>query len=297
LGLRWESSALPYLAKLSMLHHSLDGTIFQNWLAHVAAPQPALPDGWLARWVCSLTGDNLINPTWLPWALAAAVLILPWTLHTPHRRGVLFVLLFSISTVAVMLPVEFGGSAHHLALILPFPQLFVAASLTCAVARWGKAKPGAAFAVLAGAACLLAFTNLRAVGQQYGQILRFGGTPPWSEAIYELRDVLEASRPGSIVLLDWGIASQLRLLSSDRLPLKEAPQPAGEPRYFVEAIQQALEEPGAVYVGYESSVSGANPLSRSLLKETAEAAGRRLRRARLVRDAQTRPIFEILAAE
>jgi hypothetical protein len=298
LGLRWESSLTPYLAKLSMLHHSLDGTIFQGWLAQVTAPQPTLPSGGLAGWLWRWSGESLIQATWFPWALAAAIVILPWTLRSPQRRGLLFVFLFPAAAIAMMLPVESGGSVHHLALIYPFPQLFVAASLTT-VAAWPahSAKPRLARALLFGVAGLLVLTNLRAVGQQYAHILQFGGTPPWSEAIYQLHDSVKAENPDRIVVLDWGIAMQLRLLSSDRLPLKEAPQPAEEERYFVETIRQAVAEPGTVFVGYDPSVAIANPRTRQLLDQAVGDAGRRLRRGQLVRDRQGRPLFEILEAE
>lgn len=298
LGLRWESSLAPYLAKLSMLHHCLDGTIFQGWLAHVTAPQPTLPQGGLARLVCWFAGETLIDATWFPWALTATLALLPWTLRTPQRRGLLFVFLFSITAVAVMLPVEFGGSVHHLTLIYPFPQLFMAASLT-AVAAWltHSMKPRLGQAVFFGVASVLVLTNLRTVAQQYGQILQFGGTPPWSEAIYGVHDALETENRDRILVLDWGIAMQLRLLSGDRLPLQEAPQPAAEQRYFVETIRQGLAERDTVFVGYDSSVSSFNPRTRELLDQAVRDAGRGLRRSQLVRDGQDRPVFEIFETE
>jgi 4-amino-4-deoxy-L-arabinose transferase-like glycosyltransferase len=298
LSLRWESSLTPYLAKLSMLYHCLDGTIFQGWLAHVTAPQPTQPEGGLARWLCRWTGESLIHPTWFPWALAASVVLLPWTLRSPHRRGLLFVSWFSITAIAAMLPVEAGGSAHHLALIYPFPQLFVAASLS-AVASWlpQSSKPRLGRTVFFGIACVLVLTNLRTVAQQYGQILQFGGTVPWSEAIYGLHEALETENPSRIVVLDWGIAMQLRLLSRDRLPLREAPQPAAEERYFADAARQSLAESGTVFVGYDSSVASVNPRTRELLDQAARDAGRRLRRRQLIRDGQGRPLFDVREAE
>lgn len=298
LGLRWESSLTPYLAKLSMLHHCLDGTIFQGWLAHVTAPQPTLPQSGLARLVCWFAGETLIDATWFPWFLAAAVALLPWTLRTPQRRGLLFVFLFSITAVALMLPVEFGGSVHHLTLIYPFPQVFLAASLT-GVAAWltHSIKPRLGQAVIFGVGCVLVLTNLRTVAQQYGQILQFGGTPPWSEAIYGLHDAVEADKPDRILVLDWGIAMQLRLLSRDVLPLMEAPQPAAEERYFAETIRQGLAERGAAFVGYDSSAPSVNPRTRELLDQAVRDAGRGLRRSQLVRDGQDRPLFEIFEVE
>ncbi len=208
LGLHGENGLAPYLAKLSMLYHCFDGRIFQGWLAEVTAPHPTPPAMGLGAWICRWNGDALIQPTWFPWALAASLALLPWTLRSPSRRGLLFVLVFSAAAVAMMLPVESAGSAHHLALIEPFPQLFVAASLTAA-ASWtpgmswprrlsekeGPANPRLAMVLVAGVAFLLVLANLRAVAQQYSQILQFGGTPPWSEAIYTLRDRLRALEP------------------------------------------------------------------------------------------------------
>jgi hypothetical protein len=81
------------------------------------------------------------------------------------------------------------------------------------------------------------------------------------------------------------------------LPLKEAPQPSAGESHFVEAVQQGLEEPGAVFVGYEPSVEGVNRRARELALQAFHDAGRRPRLVRLIRDAQTRPRFEILAVE
>jgi hypothetical protein len=214
------------------------------------------------------------------------------------RRGLLFVTVFCAVAIGLMLPVESGGSVHHLALIYPFPQLFVAASLSAVAARMrGVIGQRRGQILVCGVAGLLLLTNLRTVVEQYGQILQFGGTPSWSEAIYALHDTLEAQKPEKVVVLDWGIAMQLRWLSRDRLPLKEAPQPAREEKYFVETIAQALAEPGTVFVGYEPSVATVNPRTRELLEQAAGDRGRRLRRVAQVRDRQARPRFEILAAE
>ncbi|MEX2301762.1 MAG: glycosyltransferase family 39 protein [Bryobacterales bacterium] len=298
LGLRWETSLQPVFAKLSMLQHALDGTIFQGWMAHVTAPQAALPDGLLARWVCWWTGDRLIAATWMPWALGAAVLLLPLTLRTPLRRGLLFVGVFCAIAIGLMLPVESGGSVHHLALIYPFPQLFVAASFSAVAAgMFGATRPGRGRILMAGVASLLVLTNVRAVTEQYGQILQYGGTPSWSEAIYELHDAVEAQDPKKVVVLDWGLAMQLRLLSRDTLPLKEAPQPASEERYFVETIEQAMAAPGTIFIGYEPSVPTVNPRTRELLERVAGEGGRELRRVAQVSDRQMRPRYEILTAE
>jgi hypothetical protein len=205
---------------------------------------------------------------------------------------------FCVVAVALMLPVESGGSAHHLALIYPFPQLFVAASLSGAAAGVARAtRPRSGAALLLCLAGTLVLTNLRAVTQQYGQILQFGGTPSWSEAIYELHDTIAARNPNRVFVLDWGIAMQLRLLSRDGLPLKEAPQPVGEGKYFSETVAQGLAEPGTIFVGYEPSVATVNPLTRPLLERAAEAGGWRLRRLADVRDRQGRPRFEIFGAD
>lgn len=297
LGLRWERDPQIYLAKLSMLYHSLDGTIFQGWFANVAAPQPVSLAGLPAFARYWLDRDALIDPAWTPWALAAAVLLLPWTLRAPHRRGLLFVLIFCVAAVALMIPVESAGSAHHLTLIYPLPHVFLAATLSIAVGwmrgagkqRWGRMA-------IAAIVCLLLITNVRATIEQYGQILRFGGTPPWSEAIYPLYDVLKSKNPGGIVVLDWGIAMQLRLLSRDSLSIKEAPQQAEE-KYRIEAIRRALEQPRPLFVGYDASVPLANLRTRALLEETAAASGRRLQRAARIEDLQGRPTYEIFAAE
>jgi predicted transcriptional regulator len=90
---------------------------------------------------------------------------------------------------------------------------------------------------------------------------------------------------------------QLRLLSRDTLPLKEAPQPASEEKYFVETIEQAMAAPGTIFIGYEASVPTVHPRTRELLERVAGEGGRELRRVAQVTDRQMRPRFEILTAE
>jgi hypothetical protein len=172
--------------------------------------------------------------------------------------------------------------------------LFVAASIAAAAGwvaerGWPALRLGAV--ILTG--LLLASTNLRTTLAQYGQIVRNGGTPIWSEAIYSLHDSLQTLNAKKIVVLDWGIGQQLRYLSKDHLPIQEAPQPSGADRFFAETIEKALNIGQAFFVGYEVEGAPVNPLTRQLFDQVLEHGGRTRERVITIADRQGRVIYGV----
>ncbi len=81
------------------------------------------------------------------------------------------------------------------------------------------------------------------------------------------------------------------------MPLREAPQPGGEDRYFVRTIARALAEEGTIFVGYDPAVATVNPRTRELLDAAVRDAGKRLRPPQIIADRQGRATYEILQAD
>jgi hypothetical protein len=292
----WESPA-KFAEKVRGVQYTLEGTILIGWFTRDSDANPAPPPDALARLVYELAPrGHPFAKTWLLGACIASLLLLPALPFHPWGRGMLFLLVFTGATFAQMLVIRNAGAAHHLALLLPFPQLFVAAGLGGLRARlepWMKrAAPVAmvlVFVALAGA-------NLRAVAHHYYRILAFGGGSGWSEAIYPLHQTLERARAKKIFVLDWGIVNQLRWLSRDRLPLVEGLQPQG-PEDEAPYLWDWLEQPDVLWVKPAAEETPAFPQIVAAWRNALAARGLRPEVVETVRDLRGRPVYEVMVVK
>jgi 4-amino-4-deoxy-L-arabinose transferase-like glycosyltransferase len=297
---RESESPAKYAGKLRGLQQMLEGTVLVGWFSRDMDERPLEPSGALARVVYAIAPHEPQAETLLLPALLLALLLLPALRFAPWGRGMVLLLLFCLFGFVQMLLVADAGAIHHQALLLPFPQLFVAAGLMGwfdSVGRWLRAER---FRTAAGAAmCLLVVVlvgaNLRGVAHHYFRILAYGGGPGWTEAIYALEDSLEAGRPEKVVLLDWGLAMQLRVLTADRLPVVEAALPQG-PKYDSQYLEAYLTNPKVLFVRHAPGEPVAFPQIAAAFDEFTVARGYRVDVQETVKDLRGRPIFEILAA-
>ena len=285
-----------YHAKYAMLRGALDGTKFQGWASEVSAERPSEPQDALGRLAYQVSGEGLLSRSWMTSAVVASLLLLPLSLRSHYRRPILFSLLFCLFTVAPMFPIRSAGSVHHLVLMYPFPCLLVAASLAGAseqVESRLRRTTTAVRLLLPLAILALACANCRTTVQQHIQLLRFGGTPYWSEAVYTLHDSLRSIGAQQVVVLPWGIANQLRFLSKNRLPLTEVPQPNPETSHTLKVIGEWIPKPGTVFVSYASSEGEPYPEVRDMFFDTVAALGHSPRLKKTVSDLHGRTIYEL----
>ena len=295
LELRLETDPDRYRGKLAMLNSSLAGVSVQGWV--LRSPREDRSDQKLGTQHApgpDVDGRRL-QATWLWPALVTALLALPLTLLGPYRRGLLFLLLFCLSFWAVNFIVHSAGSVHHLTLVYPFPQLFLAASLGAVLERvkQQRLRVAAGAAVVAVLVALVA-VNLRTVGQSYARMLRYGGIYFWSEAIYPLAEHLRSQRPREVVALEWGIGNQLRLLFNDEVAVEGMPfegRTAGE-----RILAEKLEQPGTAFVAYEAPRSPELPPYREWFSETADRLGFQTEITHTVADRQGRPVYVVISA-
>ena len=139
----------------------------------------------------------------------------------------------------------------------------------------------------------LALANCRTTVQQHVQLLRFGGTPYWSEAVYTLHESLRSIGAQQVVVLPWGIANQLRFLSTNRLPLTEVPQPNPGTSDTVKVIGEWIPKPGTVFVSYASSEVAPYPEVRNLFFDAVAALGHSPRLKTTVSDLRGRTVYEL----
>ena len=285
-----------YLAKYIMLRASLEGTSVVTWLANEnAGSEPDSAEDSAVWLPLGPANGRQVQRTWTIPALGLALLLLPLSLRTRHRQGVMFSLLFCIFTLGAMFPVQSIGSVHHLVLIYPFPQIFLAAGIVAGAQWLGErfSVKVAATAAITVFVALLTLVNLNSLLQQYDVMLRYGGSTGWSEAIYELDDYLESEQPRHVVAVQWGVFTQLRLLSKDQLPLVEVPQPHGSLEEPLDKLEQWIPRPESLFVLLAADQENPFPQMRQIFYQTARRLGYEPRLKREIADRQGRIIHEV----
>lgn len=290
-----------YAAKLRNLEYTLRGASLVGWISRDMTGAPLEPPDSLGRAVYAVAPTEPIPETLLLPATLLALMLLPAVPYNPFGRGMTFLLLFCLLAFLQMLPIRAAGAVHHVALLLPFPQLFVAAGLVGAkegVCRWltGTWRRRFMTSVLALYMLLLIGANLRAVTLHYFRIIGYGGGAMWSEAIYSLENALQERRPEAILLLDWGMITQLRFLSGDRLPVVEAIQPQG-PTYDAGYLERYIHNPRMLFVKYATGGPAAFPQIAEAFSKLAALRGYRTEIVDTIRDRQGRPVYEILSLQ
>ena len=289
-----------YKAKYIMLRASLEGTSVVTWLASenegVEPDSAADSPVWLP--LDSAKGRE-VQRTWTIPALGVAFLLLPLSLRSRHRQGLLFSLLFCIFTLAAMFPIQSIGSVHHITLIYPFAQIFLAAGIVAGAQSLGERFSMTLAATAAATVCVAVLTlvNLNSLLRQYDVMLRYGGSTVWSEAIYELDDYLESEQPRHVVAVQWGVFTQLRLLSKDRLHVVEAPQPHGSPEDPLDKLGQWIPRPNSLFVLLAADQPNPFPQMREIFHQTARRLGYEPRLKRAIADRQGRIIYEVFAED
>jgi hypothetical protein len=288
-----ETSPQEYQVKYWLLWKAFNGTALTGWLTPLDAPEPAEPDGALAATAYAFM-EPWIRPTWTIPALFGAILLLPITLRTRHRKALLFCLLVPLFALAQMAPVHAAGAVHHSVLVFPFPQMILAGSLVALteISRRERLRQGL-IAASAGIGLFLIATNTASVMHQYAQILRFGGVPYWSEAIYNLLDYLTEEQPTRTYLAEWGMETQLEFLSGARLQLVGLPEPSP---HTTQLIEEGLQTPRSVFVAYASDEFTHYPETHAFLAETAERIGYRLSVKQTIPDYHGRMIYNVYEA-
>ena len=298
--LDYVTSTDRYEAKYIMLRHSLDGTSLISWLTseNTGSDPDSAADSSVWLPLGSARGRE-VQRTWTIPALALALLLLPLSLRSRHRQGLLFSLLFCIFSLAAMLPIQSIGSVHHIALIYPFPQIFLAAGIVAGAQRLGKRFSARVAAAAAAAVCVAVLTlvNLNSLLRQYDVMLRYGGSTVWSEAIYELDDYLESEQPRHVVAVQWGVLTQLILLSKDQLPLAEAPQPHRSPKDPLEKLEQWIPRPESLFVLFAANQPSPFPEMREIFYQTAQRLGYEPRLKRAIADRQGRIVYEVFEVD
>jgi hypothetical protein len=117
-----------------------------------------------------------------------------------------------------------GVLGHHWISIYPLPHLMIGVALGVvwhATEPWRKART--LVRAISIAPILLALgINLLVVQDHYRMMLKTGGVGAWSDAVYQVADLINRRYPDrQIQIMDWGLANPLFLLSEGQLKLHE----------------------------------------------------------------------------
>jgi len=286
------STNAPFAQKLLILRRTLDGSVLFGWLTEEANPESSVaPRRALQKASVRLSrgiGSSISN--WMVYALAGAVLLLPWLWFTPARRAALFAFIYLGVTWALMIVLpKTGASLHHVILLWPFPHFLIAvagAQIASSVGNRGAPMVAAAVGVLVA-------SNLLVVNDLYADLLTRGTTVIWTDAVFPLVQYLESLPGKKVVAVEWGYSTTMCLLSDGDMPARYISGSLLESSAENDAsIGSLIKQPNTVFVGYDSE-NEVMPGVQEHLASIADKAGYRKAVVAQIRDRNNRVRFDV----
>jgi len=286
--------------KIKVLRTTWDGSALLAYFAYSSYSstpgQPREPDDAVERVSAGLhnwfgeRGRNALDAG----TIAAILFFIPLLWRRRARRILLFCLIAAgVAWVQMAVTRNAGGSAHHVVLLYPLPQCFLAvafaeASELALLRRWnlGAWLLGAVVFLLAGA-------NLLLTNQYLYQFARYGAAGTWSTAIFRLSDETKRFQGVELVVDDWGILNPLVVLHRGRLPLVYVESSFLEPGENEK--QQAWEQgllASDIWIGHTKEFREF-PATAEKIETSAAALGLHKQIVELVADRNNRPVYEI----
>ncbi len=251
-----------YLVLRSNLFHTENGVnnfaIGSNVRIEADAVRVLLDGGYF--W---FLGGIYTNPIY-PWVTALSTVGLLAMVHQvewmrPYRRATVFLAAFALVVFVLSCFTVSILGATHLLILLPIPQLFVAAFALFA-ARWLWARAGVVRPDLALPAAALAVVLLVVplatkdvwVDVRYHEALaRTGGYSGFSSAIYSLADYLDQHHMDRPYALDWGFKYNVMILTQGRVEPLEIYGSTYDPGPdFEAALRAALATSNPVFIAH-----------------------------------------------
>lgn len=297
-----------YILLRSNLFHTQKGVsnfaIWHNVKVELDAVRVLLDGGYF--WFYGGIYHNQLYPWFAGLAtLGLLILVHRVPMYQRCRRATVFLLGFvvvifvlSCFTISIL-------GATHLLILLPIPQLFVAAFAVFA-ARWlrdrlaGAGRQGfepARISLAAVAIILLVFVPLMArdlwVDADYHQALaRTGGYSTFSSAIYSLADYLETNKIAQPYALDWGFRYNLIVLTGGDVNPREIYGGSYEPGPdFTRALRAALATPNPVFISHTAD-SSAYPRLDAFRRIVAQD-GKQLELVRTFKQLDGKPVYYV----
>ena len=153
-------------------------------------PAPHRPRGLLSRHPPGfrhLPADP--SSDWLLAAFVAAIVLAPLAGWPTLRIVTFFLIAMAVAWLQMALNSHTGGTVHHAILLWPWPEAVVAISFAGVSRRLGRFGAPA----LAAATALVVLVRWLVTNEYYAKIVRNGGSPTWSAAVFPLAESLKDS--------------------------------------------------------------------------------------------------------
>ena len=269
-------------AKLLQLERALDGSILFGFITAPDDEQLKIPPrDSIALWITHHLGKH--HKTGTLYAFGFCLLLAPlWWRSRAARFSLMFT---AIAWLLMVLTRGAGTGTHHVVLLWPFPQIFVAA--TIAGVRWRKVASVAAVGLLA--------LNLLVISQYFLEFETNGAGGFFSDALNNLSEALAVHTKEPVYVTDWGMLNSLRLLQRGRLDLRDVEQAFREDHAGATVqplVASMLADRNAIFVGHTAGnevIVG----EREGLERQAQRMGLHKDMVQVIRDSNGRPFFEI----
>ena len=201
-----------------------------------------------------------------------------------------------------MLPIQSIGSVHHITLIYPFPQIFLAAGIVAGAQSLGERFSMTLAATAAATVCVAVLTlvNLNSLLQQYDVMLRYGGSTRLVRSDLRTRwTISNQSSPGTLSPFSGAVFTQLRLLSKDRLHVgRKCPSHIAALRTRLTSWDSGYRGPNSLFV----LLAADQPKIRfrkcaKIFHQTARRLGYEPRLKRAIADRQGRIVYEVFEVD
>ena len=219
--------------------------------------------------------------------------------HTRQRRTLLFLAVYAATLFLLSCFSISILAATHLFILLPLPQLAVAACGVLGARSLALRLPARpAWLARAGPAvglvALLLFVglDLRADLRYHQVLARTGGSFTFSSAIYPLADYLDAHTITQPYALDWGVRANVQLLTAGRVTPQELHAlPLSPDGAFDAAVAATLREREPFFITQTAPGGDAARLAR--LQQLVATAGRQVELVEVFRGRDSAPAYEL----
>jgi hypothetical protein len=286
-------------SRLHALRITWDGAILFEYMVHApwepGAPlEPQTEIEQISAEVHSLAGSRFHYHNEMEPAFWVALALAPLLWFTSGRKAMLFCLIaMLVAWLQMAITQNAGLGAHHVVLLWPLPQWFLAVAFVEAAAWRPLQWRNAGAILLATVVVLLTVDNLLLTNEYFYQLSAYGPTKSWTDAIFRLSDEAGHIQASHLVVDDWGILRPLIVLNRNRLPLVFADQSfltPGIPEANRQWSIRLLAED--VWIGHTPQFqqwAGAN----ERITGAARAVGFEKHLMETVPDRRGRPVFEI----
>jgi hypothetical protein len=248
-------------------------------------PAPHQPRGLMQKTsarLSSLAGHP--SSDWLPAAFVAALILAPFAGRHTLRIVTFFVIAIAVAWSQMALNSHSGGTVHHAILLWPWPEAVVAISFAGVSYRLGRLGAPA----LAAATALIVISSLMVTNEYYAKMVRNGGSPTWTTAVFPLAESLKDSAATYAFCTDWGILESVGLLKAWRPVMRNGI--LGEDESV--ALTHMVSDPSHIILAHTPAAEQFRGVNESVIQR-AEKLGYAKQTIRVVGDGFGRDVFEV----